>query len=95
MKKKDEHGNIIHYKAQLITQGFSQKSSTNYSNNGTFVPVMWFESLHTAFSMATNNGWKMHQMDVKTAYLNGYLEKEIYMQQPARFDNKTGHVCQL
>ena len=95
MKKKDEHGNTIWYKARLIAQGFSQKSGTNYSDNSMFTPVMQFESLCTAFGMAVINEWEMCQMDIKAAYLNGYLEEEIYMQQPARFNNKTGCVCRL
>jgi len=76
MKKKDENSNTIRYKARLITQGFSQKP-------GTFAPIMRFESLHTAFGMAAIHGWDMRQMDIKTAYLNGYLEEEIYMVQPS------------
>jgi len=95
MKKKDEHGNTIQYKAWLIAQGFSQKPRTDYSNNGTFALVMRFESLHTAFGMAAINGWDMRQMDVKTAYLNGYLEEEIYMLQPSRFDDGMGRICRL
>jgi len=39
-KKRDKHGNIIKYKARLVAQGFSQKPGTDYSNNGTFAPVM-------------------------------------------------------
>jgi len=94
-KKKDEHGNTIWYKAQLVTQGFSQKPGTDYSNNGMFAPVMRFESLCTAFGMAAINGWDMRQMDVKTAYLNSYLEEEIYMLQHSGFDDGTGCVCRL
>ena len=94
---QDEHGNIICYKAQLtgITQGFFQKPNTNYSDNSMFAPVMWFESLCIAFSMAASNRWKMCQLDIKTAYLNGYLKEEIHMQQSGKFDNKTGHICWL
>ena len=95
MKKKDENGNTIQYKAQLVAQGFFQKPGTDYSNNGTFAPVMWFKSLHTAFRMAAIHEWDMHQMDVKTAYLNSYLKEEIYMVQPSGFNDGTGYVCQL
>jgi len=56
---------------------------------------MQFESLCTVFGMAAINGWDMRQMDVKTAYLNGYLEEEIYMLQPSGFDNGTGCICRL
>ena len=94
-KKKDEHGNTIRYKARLVSQGFSQKPRTDYSNNGTFAPIMQFKSLHMAFRMAVINGWNMCQMDVKTVYLNGYLEEEIYMLQPSGFDDGMGHICRL
>jgi len=60
-----------------------------------FVPVMRFESLHTVFEMAAINGWDMRQMDVKTAYLNGYLEEEIYMLQSSGFNDGTGRICRL
>jgi len=56
---------------------------------------MRFESLCTAFGMAAINGWDMRQIDVKTAYLNSYLEEEIYMLQPAGFNDKTGRICHL
>ena len=95
MKKKDEHGNTIQYKARLVAQGFSQKPGTNYSNNSMFAPIIWFESLCTAFRMVVINRWDICQMDVKTAYLNGYLKEEIYILQPTRFDDGTGHVCHL
>jgi len=94
-KKKDENGNTIRCKARLITQGFSQKPRTDYSNNGTFAPIMRFESLRTAFGMAAIHRWDMRQMDIKTAYVNGYLEEEIYMVQPLGFDDGTGCVCRL
>ena len=50
---------------------------------------MQFESLRTVLGMAAINGWDMRQMDVKTMYLNGYLEEEIYMVQPLGFYDGT------
>jgi hypothetical protein len=44
-KKRDENGQVIHYKARLVAQGFSQKPGIDYDNNGTFAPVMHFETL--------------------------------------------------
>ena len=53
-RKKDEHGKIVKYKARLVAQGFSQKPGTNYSDNGTFAPVMCCEILRT---MLANCYW--------------------------------------
>ena len=71
LRKKDENRNIESYKAWLVAQGFSQKPGTDYSNTGTFTPMMRFETLWTMLALAAINGWDMHQMDVKGAYLNG------------------------
>ena len=94
-KKRDEHGNVIKYKARLVAQGFAQKPGTDYSNNGTFAPVMRFESLRTGLALAAVNRWDLRQFDVKGAYLNGYLEEEIYMRQPPGFEDGTERVCLL
>jgi reverse transcriptase-like protein len=47
VKKRDEKGNVVRFKARLVTQGFSQKPGTDYSNDGTFAPVMRFEFCNT------------------------------------------------
>ena len=95
LRKKDENGNIEAYKARLVAQGFSQKPGMDYSDTGTFAPVMRFETLQTMLALAVINGWDMRQMDVKGMYLNSWLKEEIYMKQPAGFDDGTGRVCLL
>ena len=94
-KKRDEHGNIVKYKARLVAQGFSQKPGTDFSHNGTFAPVMRFETLRTMLALAAVNKWDMRQLDVKSAYLNGKLTEEIYMKQPPGFSDSSGRVCRL
>jgi hypothetical protein len=94
-KKRDEHGNIVKYKARLVAQGFSQKPGTDFSHNGTFAPVMRFETLRTMLALAAVNKWDMRQLDVKSAYLNGKLTEEIYMKQPPGFSDGSGRVCKL
>ena len=95
VKKRDEHGNIIRYKARLVAQGFSQKPGIDYSNDGTFAPVMRFESLRTLLALGAINNWKLRQFDIKGAYLHGTLHETIYMRQPEGFDDGSGHVCRL
>jgi hypothetical protein len=94
-RKKDEKGNIVKYKARLVAQGFSQKPGVDYMDSGTFAPVMRFETLRTMLALATINRWDVRQMDVKGAYLNGWLKEEIYMKQPAGYDDGSGRVCRL
>ena len=92
-KKRDEHGNVVKYKARLVAQGFSQKPGTDFSHNGTFAPVMRFETLRTMLALAAINKWNMRQLDVKSAYLNGKLTEEIYMKQPLGFSEGSGRIC--
>ena len=95
LRNKDEDGNIKAYEARLVARGFSQKPGADYSDTGTFAPVMRFETMRTMLALAAINGWDLRQMDVKGAYLNGWLKEEIYMKQPAGFDDGSGRVCRL
>ena len=90
LQKQDEKGNIIHYKARLVAQGFSQKPGMDYSNDGTFAPVMWFETLCTLLALGVVKNWKIQQFDIKGAYLHGTLHEIIYMRQPEGFDDGSG-----
>ena len=95
LKKTDENGNVTKFKAQLVAQGFSQKPGIDYSNNGTFAPVMRFDTLRTVLALTAVNGWDLRQFDIKGAYLNSYIEEEIYMRQPPGFEDGTAQVCKL
>ena len=89
LRKKDENGNITKYKARLVAQGFSQKPGTDYSDNGTFAPVMRFETLRTMMAHTAINNWKLRQFDIKGAYLHGELKEEIYMAQAPGYNDGT------
>jgi hypothetical protein len=71
LRKRDEHGQIAKYKARLVAQGFSQKPGIDYNNDGTFAPVMRFETLRTLLAYSAINDLKLRQFDVKGAYLHG------------------------
>jgi len=51
----------------------------------TFAPVSRLDTIHLLFAISAQFGWKVHRMDVKSAFLNGYLEEEIYVEQPKGF----------
>jgi hypothetical protein len=79
----------------VVTQSFSQKPGTDYSNDETFAPVMWFKTLWTLLALGAVNNQKIQQFDIKGAYLHGTLHKTIFMQQLEGFNDRSGHVCRL
>jgi hypothetical protein len=93
--KHSTYGSIEKYKARFVARGFSQKEGIDYEE--TFAPVARYTSIRTTLAIATVMKWKIHQMDVKTTFLNGVVEKEVCVEQPQGFethDRKT-HVCKL
>ena len=93
--KTDADGKVETHKARLVAQGFSQTFGDDYDE--TFSPVARFESIRTVIALAAKYGLKLHQMDVTTAFLNGDLKEEVYMQQPEGFVEKGKQhlVCKL
>jgi hypothetical protein len=78
--KYESYGSVERHKAQLVTKGFSQVERIDY--NETFSPVAKMNSIHLVLALAALHKWEVHQMDVKYAFLHGYFQKEIYMEQP-------------
>jgi hypothetical protein len=78
--KYRSYGSLENKKARLMTKGFSQKEGLDYGE--TFSPIEKWDTIHTLFSIAAQNGWKIHQMDVKNAFLNGDLKENAFMSQP-------------
>lgn len=84
--KTGADGSITRYKARLVARGFSQRYGSDYDE--TFSPVVRGESVRALLALATQNNMYLHQMDVETAFLNGKLEEEVYMEQPNRHETK-------
>lgn len=91
--KKNPDETIERYKARLVGRGFTQEYGIDYLE--TFSPVVRFDSLRAILALVAENGWYMKQFDVKTAFLNGELEEDVYMRQPVGFDDGSGRVCKL
>ncbi|WVZ91493.1 hypothetical protein U9M48_037657 [Paspalum notatum var. saurae] len=81
--KRDEHGNISKFKAQLVAKGYVQRQGVDYEE--VFAPVARMESVRILLAVAAHRGWAVHHMDVKSAFLNGELAEEVYVMQPPGF----------
>ena len=89
--KRDAKGNIERFKARLVAKGFTQKEGIDYKD--TFSPVSKKDSLRIIMALLPHFDLELHQMDVKTAFLNGNLDEDIYMEQPEGFPKKgNGHL---
>ena len=88
-------GNIEKYKARFVARGFSQVEGVDYDE--TFAPIARYTSIGSIISIATEMGWQIHQMDVKTAFLNGIIQEEVYIEQPQGFEvhGKESYVWRL
>src|SRR3954462_5598222 len=82
--KLSEKGDVVRNKARLVAQGYSQQEGTDYTE--TFTPVARLESIRLLISFATQHNITLYQMDVKSAFLNGYIDEEVYVHQPPGFE---------
>ena len=95
IRKCDEHGNVVHHKVRLVAQGYSQTPGIDLSETGTFAPVMRLDTLRTMLAISSVQDLDIQQLDIKGAYLNGYLKEEVYMRQPVGYEDSTGCICRL
>jgi hypothetical protein len=77
-------GSVEKFKAWFVAKGFSQKDGIDYDE--TFAPVARYTSIMVVISIAAEMGWKIHQMNVNTTFLNGIIEGEVYIEQPEGFE---------
>lgn len=81
--KRDASGNVTKYKARLVAKGYVQKQGLDYDE--VFAPVARLKTVRILLALSGKNGWKVHHLDVKYAFLNGELEEEVYVTQPEGF----------
>ena len=89
----NEQGQVIKNKAKLVCKGYSQIEGLDYDE--TFAPIARMEAIIKFLAFACYHDFKVYQMDVKSAFLNGDLEEEVYMEQPKGFflTDKLDYVC--
>jgi hypothetical protein len=76
-------GSVEKYKARFVAKGFSQVERID--SEETFAPVAQYTAICTIIALAASMSWRLHQMDVKTTFLNGEIEEEVYIEQPDGF----------
>lgn len=91
--KRKPDGTVERRKARLVAQGYTQVYGVDYFE--TFAPVAEISSIRILYAIATEYNLDLHHIDVSTAFLYGDLEEEIYMEQPAGFENENNKVCKL
>ncbi|KAJ9541534.1 hypothetical protein OSB04_028040 [Centaurea solstitialis] len=94
-KKTDMDGNVHTFKARLVAKGFTQTHGIDYDE--TFSPVAMLKSIRILMAISAYFNYQIWQIDVKTAFLNGKLIEDVYMEQPEGFEDpkNPNKVCKL
>ena len=93
--KLDENGLIVRNKARLVAKGYNQEEGIDYDE--TYAPVARLEAIRLLLAYACSLDFQLYQMDVKSAFLNGYIQEEVYVDQPPGFEDSENpsHVYKL
>jgi len=86
--KLNENGAVDKYKARLVVKGYSQQYGVDYIE--VFAPVAYMETIRLVVALAAQRGWTIYQLDVKSAFLYGELNEEVFVEQPCGYVQK-GH----
>lgn len=81
--KKNTEGDIVKHKARLVAKGYVQRQGVDFEE--VFAPVTRLETVRLLLALAAENRWEIHHLDVKSAFLNGDLQEDVYVQQPEGF----------
>ena len=85
-KKYKLDGNVDRFKARLVARGYKQKLGTDYFE--VFAPVAKLDTVRMIIALVAQKMLKIHQMDVKSVFLNGVLEEEVFVEQPPGYIKK-------
>lgn len=84
--KRNSDGSINKHKARLVAKGYVQRHGIDFEE--VFAPVARLETIRLLVNLAASNGWEVHHLDVKTAFLHGELQETVYVFQPEGFEKK-------
>jgi len=85
MNKLDDFGCIVRNKARLVAKGYSEEKGIGYDE--TYAPVARLEAIRILLTIASMLNFQLFQMDVKSAFLNGYIKEEVFVEQPSGFQD--------
>ena len=90
-KKENADDSINTYKTRLVVKGYAQVFGVDYFD--TFAPITRLDTVRMLLAIATQKQWKIYQLDVKSAFLNGFLKEEIYVEQPEGLQKEMKTRC--
>lgn len=82
--KYKSDGSIQKFKARIVGKGYMQQEGNDFFE--TYAPVAWFDTIRTILALSARCKWKGFRFDVKSAFLNGFLDEEVYVQQPLGYE---------
>ncbi|MCO5610442.1 hypothetical protein L7F22_064680 [Adiantum nelumboides] len=93
--KRKQDDTVDRYKARLVAKSYAQQKGIDYDE--TFTPTSRASTVRSLVAIAAHHNWKVHQLDIKTAFLNGDLQEEVYVSQPSGFvvKGQEQKVCRL